>query len=271
MSERLYIPEEEPEKKESSHLSGDWYAKKFINARDIEGEPQAEKIQYVRELFESFGELDKRFSGAAVLGSTMKGYGNGPFSDIDVAVLYDERPKIKYVPGKEAWPETGVHTKGHLGYVHSFLDDLLAFQTKFNSERRKEGKPVFAVDMNPEFLDLNFYMPRKLFSKRKIGSQELHSEVHLFYTLCYPTINNPNSTAPIDFVIEKMKQSFDNLPEEEKEARKKDILDYARNSIGGEYDKFSNRTKNPPEKEEYVNSRIELFKRRLSLKFGISI
>jgi predicted nucleotidyltransferase len=71
----------------------DWFKTKFINPRNIAGEPQIEQLEYTRELFEKLGEKDERFSGVAILGSTVKGYGFKDGSDIDIGLFYNEEPK----------------------------------------------------------------------------------------------------------------------------------------------------------------------------------
>ena len=79
-------------------MQEDWFLKKFVNPRTVEGSPQTEQIRYAKELFEAFGMTDTEFSGASIAGSTMKGYGSKESSDIDVAFFYcDKNPLQPFV------------------------------------------------------------------------------------------------------------------------------------------------------------------------------
>ena len=63
-------------------MQDDWIKRKFVNPGTAEGKPQTEKLKYARELVESFGVQDSRFSCAVMVSSTMQGYGLKESSDI---------------------------------------------------------------------------------------------------------------------------------------------------------------------------------------------
>src|SRR6185295_15950082 len=124
----------------------DWFKRKFVNPRNAEGKPQTEKLEYAREFFGALGRKDPRFSGVAMIGSTMKGYGHEKSSDIDVALFYSEKPTRELRKGVEVFG-----TPGPLGWVdtYTFMSDFRKFAEKFELKKKKEGKKTFDIDIDP--------------------------------------------------------------------------------------------------------------------------
>ena len=246
-----------------------WFERKFVNPRTAEGEPQTERLQYARELFESFGQRDKRFSGAAIVGSTMKGYGVDESSDIDVVLFFKETP----VPHK--MPETeflGIKSPARWVSMHTFNADFNKFKEEFDSKRVKDKKRTFKIDLDTGEFDINNSFKITILRNLKMPTPG-KDDSHIFYSLSYPTIStkNPKALVSIDKVILAMRTAVKKSSEKEREELLDDILKKTNELFGSEYEQHLERSKDKVSysKEDYVTARMEMLKRQLKKKFGL--
>jgi hypothetical protein len=250
-------------------MENHWFESKFVNPRTAEGDPQIERLEYARELLESFGEKDKRFSGACIVGSTMKGYGLENESDIDAIIYYVEVPKPGILPEREFM---GMVMPPTPALFHTFEKDILNFQREFDTRREQDGKKKFAIDRNPGGVgDLRFYFKENIFGQVKARPDKILVNPALFYDLSYPTIStkNPEAIMSIDEAVEILKKGLKRLNDKDRETLIAEILKKATDYFEGEHEKYSKRVKETASLEEYVNGRLAMLKNRLKLKFGL--
>lgn len=252
-----------------SVMENNWFESKFVNPRTVESEPQHERLEYARELFESFSEKDKRFSGACIVGSTMKGYGLKDESDVDVIIYYVEVPKPVILPEREFM---GIVMPPTPAMSHTFEKDFHDHQKEFDISRQKEGKKIFSIDRNPGGVgDLRFYFKVNIFGQIKASPDILLDNPALFYDLSYPTISSKNLEAimPIAEAIEILKKGIKKLNEKDTETLVAGILKEAKRYFEGEYTKHSERIKGTTSLDSYVSGRLSMLKNQLKLKFGL--
>lgn len=243
---------------------------KFVNARTVEGKPQTERLKYFRELFEAFGEKDKRFSGAVVLGSTVKGYGLEEDSDIDVALCYYERPKRKWGQGIEVFG-----TPGPVGWreVYTFTGDFDNFKKEFELKKKEKDEKTFEIDRNPGGTALRDSFKINFFGKTSISIENMLLNVNMFFELSYPIIGTKNKRAlmPMEKVLTAMRKAVAEASAEQKAELLKEIIDLATYFIDGEFKKYSARMNFTITKEQYFELRIQTLKQRLKSKFGLAV
>ena len=134
-------------------MEEDWFKTKFINPRTREGKPQTERLEYARELFESFGMQDERFSGAVMVGSTIRGSGYEEISDIDVVLFYYEESKKEQKPKHENSP--GIIELNDYEKVYStFKHDFQNFEYDLRFKKERESKKYFRIDIRPGIYNL---------------------------------------------------------------------------------------------------------------------
>ncbi|MFA6463410.1 MAG: nucleotidyltransferase domain-containing protein [Candidatus Paceibacterota bacterium] len=251
-------------------LENSWFETKFVNPRTVEGEPQTERIEYAKEFFETLGNEDIRFSGASLVGSTMKGVGYDESSDIDAAIFYNEKPKKELLPEREFF---GIKHPAEKALVYSFEDDFLKFKMKFEKNKIDEGKKIFEIDSRPAMMDLGFYFKKSFFGKTKIDPEDMSGIAQMFYELSYSIIetNNPKAIMPISNVVEAMRKVVADADNEMMATIIGNIFSFATPFINTEYNKYSMRVTDPVNKEVYVNSRLNMLKQTLQNKFGLSL
>lgn len=241
-------------------MKEDWFETKFINPRTAEGKPQTERLEYAKEFFESFGMQDERFSGAAMVGSTVKGSGHKESSDIDVVLFYYEELKQKWEPKRERFP--GIVEPAHWTKAYAFFHDFSVFREKFKLRREKEGKKYFEIDIAPGMHNL---------AKFEISSKNILEYAGIFYEFSYPIIKtkNPHPLMPIEKTLNMLKEMVAKLSKEQKEKLLKDILYIA--------ERFERPKKSFQEifpkidEEEYVKSRLQILKDQLQRKFDLVV
>jgi len=247
-----------------------WFENKYVNPRTAEGEPQVERLGYARELFESFGETDQRFSGAAIVGSTMKGYGIDDESDIDVALFFKEVPKREWMPASD-----GPLVATPAGWVqkHTFHKDFLDFKKEFDAKRTEAGKRIFEIDRNAGGGDLNHNFKTTILGNTKMLPKEMLSRPILFYELSYPTISskNPDALMPIEEIIQAMRLAVKKATDKEKEILSSEILGRCTELFDAEYRTYSKRTSLTVGKDDYIAARITMLKRQMKSKFGLEV
>lgn len=244
-----------------------WFEKKFINPRTAEGELQTERIEYARELFESFGNQEPRFSGAAIVGSAVKGYGLEN-SDIDVALFYKEVPKQGWIPERELM---GIMMPASRAMIYSFEKDFSDFKENFDEKRRQENKKVFQIDRLPT--DLGHHFKTTIFGNTKISFENLMDCERLFYELSYPTLGtkNPRALMSIEDITNEMKRVVAKVDDEQKRRLIEKILESSTSLFKGEYEKISKRIPGDLDKEHYIASRRNMLKQRLKNKFNLVV
>lgn len=237
-------------------MKENWLQTKLVNARTNEGKPQTERLEYARELFESFGMQDPRFSSANLVGSTIKGYGLeegsdlGEESDIDAILLYYEIPTT-------------------LEQKYAFLEDFSKFQEEFKLKKKKEGKENFKIDTNPGILNLRYHL--EINSSGEISIDELRPE--MFIQLSFPIIKskNPNALMPMEKVLDAIKKTVAKLDDKQKRKLLNAIRVASMGSSMGNFKKYSPRVDSTVTENEYIDSRWKMLQPRLKSKFGLSI
>lgn len=250
-------------------MKEDWFKTKFINPRTVDGEPQTQRLEYAREFFESLGIQDERFSGAVMVGSTMKGCGREENlyykgSDIDIILFYYEEPKKVWEPKRERFPGT-IEPAGWVK-VWTFNHDYFKFKKEFESKKEKIGKEYFEIDTRPG----EYNLAKIKISQKNILEYEKHY-AEIFYELSYPIIETKNSHAlmPIGKVLEELKKIIIKLNKEQKEQLLKKILDLAELNFTYEATKHHQKTSLNIDKEEYIKTRLQMFKNQLRRKFDL--
>jgi hypothetical protein len=259
------VPDSNPDSKKP-----EWFERKFVNPRTGEGLAQTERLEYAREFFEEWGNKDPRFSGAALVGSTMKGYGLGGLSDIDVAVFYQDKPKREWVPESEF---LGMKSPAQRVLVFSYEKDFGDFKEEFDKKRKDQQKSIFEVDVRAHDLDVSHYFKKNFFGTIKTTPKDLLDESRMFYELSYPIIANPNpkTLMPMRGILDAMIKTASQLKPEQKEELVREIVSFAKSCFETEFRKYSDRTGDSIDKEKYVNFRMEMFKQKLKNKFSLVI
>lgn len=224
-----------------------WLKTKFVNPRDIEGRPQAEMLRYIRELFETFGMTDPRFSGAVIVGSTVKGYGQRN-SDIDANVFYCENVSDDYENGWSA----------------SFSGNLYTFMRKFIEKREEDGKTTF---------DITLVHKNQNLSRINLTPETIKDYALIFHLLSYPTIGtkNPDALMPIKEFLNKMRTVVAKASDHQKAELLAKILEWTSPGFEEDFRKHSARGKLNVSQGEYINTRVEMLKQELQRKFGLYI
>ncbi len=252
-------------------MQEDWFKTKFVNPRGItinpetgekESRSQTEQLQYTRELFEAFGNVDPRFSGVAIVGSTMKGYSDEK-SDIDVTLFYYEEPRKTEPPEPDSWPAV------------TFPKNFSRFKENFYLRRKEESKRAFFIDIFPSRQE-NLIHYFKIDSAGKI---EIAPRNHLllcadiFYPLSYPIIGTQNHDAvmPIKRVLDIMRELVAKASDEEKAKLLEKIVTRATSFLKSDFAKYYLRVNPTADEQEYIDSRIKMLKNQLRVKFGLSV
>lgn len=239
----------------------DWYKTKFVSAKNIEGEPHTKQIEYAKKLFEKFGMEDPRFSGAVILGSTMKGYGLEDGRDIDVAIFSSEDRTLRAT----LFPQ--------------IYQNFYKFLKKFEHEQGET--PAFDIDSRPGITYLSDYFNTtgdkieinpKYFSE-KINFMQRLGISKIIFKLCYPIIETKNSEAPIPIgkVVNSIKEAILKLTTQQKIQLLESIIQVGTRHFREDFTKHSARTKDIATKEQYVDARVATLKQKLKNKFGLTI
>jgi hypothetical protein len=245
----------------------DWLQTKLVNPRTNEGKPQTEALKYARELFEAFGMEDPRFSGAVVVGSTMKGYGLES-SDIDVVPIYYEIPRRRWIPKREHFPGI-IEPAAWEDDIYTFLEDLDKFQKRFKTEREQGGKKNFDIDMDPDSVNLTHYLGIDSLGKVSIAKNNLLPA--MFAQLSFPIMEtkNPNAIMPMEKVLSAIREAVTKLDNEEKRRLLENIRVELSDLSRGSFNKYSGRIGSTVDKKQYVEARWKMLQQRLKSKFGL--
>src|SRR3989344_5696595 len=251
-------------------MKEDWFKTKFINPRTAEDNPQTERLEYAREFFKAFGEVEPRFSGAAMVGSTMKGYGHEESSDIYVVIFYYEKPKIEWREGIEVF---GVRGPVAQTAVYTFGENFSKFQQTFDLERQRADQKTFDIHIAPGTHNSRDYFKINFFGQKKISIENLIDGANLLYGLSYPIIGtkNPKALMPIEKVLDAIRKAIVRANYEQKTELLKAITAVASTLIQGEFKKHFERKNLTMEEWQYAQIRLQALKDQLKRKFGLDV
>lgn len=235
----------------------DWFKTKFINPRNIEGEPQIEQLEYTRELFEKLGEKDERFSGIAILGSAVKGYSHKEDSDIDVMIFYYEESEQE---ADTLWRAT-------------FKKDFSRLKEAFDLEREKNGKKSFKIDTIPGEINLGTDFGIDPVKPNKIPTQKLMKYSPVFYALSHLIIKtkNPNALMSIEKLLDIARKTIAEMSQKEKAQFLERIINFATSMMKNDFAKYYLRTNSSVNEQQYIESRIQMLEKQLKNKFGLAV
>ncbi len=233
---------------ESEHL----YVEKFANPRNIEGDPQTERLEYIRNFFDFFAKRNNKIVAGCVVGSTVKGYGLES-SDIDAAVFYFEEIPV----GEDAM-------KHYQEFYESFEKSVLDYKTMVEAE----GKPSFYIDTK------DFFNIRALINI-KDGKIILREDLERYWTsiimtLCFPSVENKDNPFKISYLKTFIKNTIAMLDDNKKKWLYRELMSLAYNMSSNEANRIEKRQKDF-DRSNYESARIKSFKNKLKNEFGIEI
>ena len=249
---------------------GSWFQNKFVNPRSREGKPETERLRYLREFLESFVMKDPRFSGATIVGSTMKGNGLES-SDIDIVLFYYEIHKEDRISQQKNW---GMNAPDFFTSTN-FLGDFSFSKAEFELVKAADpnGGKTFYIDLRPNKHNLSEWFKVDPLGEVTISIENLlKCGDILLHDLSHPIIATKNLHAfmPMKKVFDAIRKTIAEASKEQKVELLRKILERFK-----KYIKISERKdftiNETVDEKQYTESRMKMLEQQLKIKFGLYV